>query len=74
MRAYVFRFAPNNGHRQTDPTGPFVPNRKSAACYSITSSGAGAFVPAAFAMWQRRRDSLTSVDKNMVKQLTESVR
>jgi hypothetical protein len=28
--------------------------------------GAGEFVPAALAMWQRRRDSLTSVNKNMV--------
>jgi hypothetical protein len=28
--------------------------------------GAGEFVPAAFVMWQRGRDSLTSVDKNMV--------
>jgi hypothetical protein len=28
--------------------------------------GAGEFVPAAFAMWQRRRGSLTSVNKNMV--------
>ena len=28
--------------------------------------GAGAFVPAAFGMWQGRRDSLTSVNKNMV--------
>ena len=28
--------------------------------------GAGAFVPAAFAMGQRRRDSFTGVDKNMV--------
>jgi hypothetical protein len=28
--------------------------------------GAGEFVPAAFVMWLRRRDSLTSVDKNMV--------
>jgi hypothetical protein len=28
--------------------------------------GAGEFVPAAFAMWQRRRDSPTSVNKNIV--------
>ncbi len=28
--------------------------------------GEGDCVPAAFVMWQRRRDSLTSVDKNMV--------
>jgi len=28
--------------------------------------GAGAFVTATFVMWQRLRDSLTSVNKNMV--------
>jgi hypothetical protein len=36
--------------------------------------GAGEFVPAAFVMWQRRRDSRTSVDKNMLEAIDEKPR
>jgi hypothetical protein len=65
MRAYVFRFAPNNGHRQTDrPNWSIRAKPEVGGLLFDHLVGAGAFVPGC--VRHVAAPSLTSVNKNMV--------
>ena len=56
LRANHFRCYPNNGHRADRPNWSIRPKPEVGGLLFDHLVGAGAFVPAAFAMWQRRRD------------------